>query len=93
MNDEYRFLLTDGEAQGQETRLICLDDEAALLMAERFALHGSVEVWDDARLVGTVGQAPARAAAVEPEAAPAPAPAPRRRHFWTGAWRRGLTRG
>ena len=92
MNDEYRFRLRDVASQGvRDMSMICLDDEAALLLAERFALGHDVEVWEGERFLGLVPSsgAPAPAAKLAPVAEPA-APAPRRfRAFWHGAWRRG----
>jgi hypothetical protein len=78
LSGEYRFVLRDGADPPGEMTLVCLDDEAALLMAERFAVRHPVEVWEGQRRVG-VGAPPLPAA---------PAAAPRRR-FWHGAWKRG----
>ncbi len=86
MSREYRFLLRDplGGAP-YETLLVCLDDESAMLLADRLSIQRSVEVWDEDRFVGRMQMAGA------PVVAPAAAPEPRQpvRHFWTGAWRRG----
>jgi hypothetical protein len=88
MNDEYRFRLFDaaGEAAG-ETIMVCLDDEAALLLGERFGQKRRVEVWAGDRFVGQV-EAPAP---VDPPPDPViESAAPRRfKPFWSGGWRRG----
>jgi hypothetical protein len=97
MSREYRFLHrgADGGLLA-ETELICLDDEGALLLADRMALGGAIEVWDGERLVGvapTVAPAPPPVAAIdepEPTQPIAPVvPPPRHKPFWSGAWRRG----
>jgi hypothetical protein len=85
MSREYRFLLRDplGGAP-YETLLLCLDDEGAMLLADRLSVQRSVEVWDEDRFVGKAD------AVGRPAPPPAPEPKTRVRHFWTGAWRRGL---
>jgi hypothetical protein len=93
MNDEYRFRRPDeADPAASEMTMVCLDDEAALLLAERLAMGGPVEVWTHERLVGLIpGDAPAAPGqAAAPAEPPAAAPAPRRfKPFWAGAWRRG----
>jgi hypothetical protein len=85
MTREYRFVLSNGEGERpHETLLTCLDDEGALLLADRLSSQCSVEVWDQDRFVG-------KADFAAPTASAAPAePRPRQKRFWTGAWRRGL---
>ena len=86
MSHEYRFLMRDAEGENpQETLLLCLDDEGALLLADRLSSQCSVEVWDDDRFVGKADYVAPKA-----RAAPAEPPPPRQKRFWTGAWRRGL---
>jgi hypothetical protein len=89
MNDEYRFRLRDVASQAvRDMTMVCLDDEAALLLAERFALGHDVEIWQADRFLGLV---PSAGAAAPPPRAPEPASPPPRRFkpFWAGAWRRG----
>lgn len=89
MNDEYRFRLRDVASQAvRDMTMICLDDEAALLLAERFALGHDVEVWEGERFLGLVPSA--GAPAPPPKIADPTVPPPRRfKAFWHGAWRRG----
>ena len=88
MNDEYRFRLLDAADQAvRELSMVCLDDEAALLLGDRLAQGAAVEVWMHDRLVGRVAPAVPAPATAEPAAQ---APQPRRfKPFWAGAWRRG----
>jgi hypothetical protein len=83
MNDEYRFRLLDAANQpASEMTMVCLDDEAALLLGERFGKDRPVEVWVGERLVGRIASAGPAPAAGEPAAR-------RFKPFWAGAWRRG----
>jgi hypothetical protein len=89
MNCEYRFRVT---GSADDLCMICLDDEAAVLLADRFAKDASVQVWDGERLVAVVeprpvapATQPAESRTITPESV-----APRRKRFWHGAWRRGL---
>jgi hypothetical protein len=89
MNGEYRFLLLNSAgAVLQEIDMVCLDDEAALLLAERFAIQNPVQVWSDGRYVGDVQPQPAKPA---PAPAAAAEPTKRFRPFWSGGWRRGAS--
>jgi hypothetical protein len=89
MNDEYRFRLRDVASQAvRDMTMICLDDEAALLLAERFALGHDVEVWQAERFLGLVPSEGVAAPAAAP-AEPAGPPPRRFKPFWAGAWRRG----
>lgn len=105
MNDEYGFRLRDLATQTvRDISMICLDDEAALLLAERFALGCDVEVWEGDRFLNLVAMSgPERPAPTPPAgsapiaaappaltiAEPASPPAKRFKPFWAGAWRRG----
>jgi hypothetical protein len=88
MNEEYRFRLRDVASQAvRDMTMVCLDDEAALLLAERFALGHDVEVWEGERFLGLV---PSAGAPAPPAKIAEPAAPPRRfKPFWHGAWRRG----
>jgi hypothetical protein len=88
MNEEYRFRLRDVASQAvRDMTMVCLDDEAALLLAERFALGHDVEVWEGERFLGLV---PSAGAPAPPGKIAEPAAPPRRfKPFWHGAWRRG----
>jgi hypothetical protein len=93
MNGEYRFLLLNGAgAVLQEIDMVCLDDEAALLLGERFAIQNPVQVWSDGRYVGDIQPQPsgAKSAPAVSEAKPAE-PAKRFKPFWSGGWRRGAS--
>jgi hypothetical protein len=100
MNDEYGFRLRDLATQAvRDMSMICLDDEAALLLAERFALGCDVEVWEGDRFLGLVASSGPKWPAPTPPAGSAPPaltiaelaspPAKRFKPFWAGAWRRG----
>jgi hypothetical protein len=89
MNGEYRFLLLNSAgAVLQEIDMVCLDDEAALLLGERFAIQNPVQVWSHDRYVGDIQPTKAKPAPVASEAKPAE-PARRFKPFWSGGWRRG----
>ncbi len=91
MNGEYRFLLLNGAgAVLQEIDMVCLDDEAALLLGERFAIQTPVQVWSDGRYVGDIQPPPTKPAQA---AAPVAAAEPVKRFkpFWSGGWRRGAS--
>lgn len=98
MDREYRFLMAaEAGEPAREMRMVCLDDEAAMLLGERFAMRRSVEVWCGGRFVGTAEPEAAPAASAPPAdgseaaaSAPSGEPARRRLPFWAGAWRRGL---
>ncbi len=94
MNDEYRFRqLGDADQAVSELSMVCLDDEAALLLGERLAQGGAVEVWMGDRLVGRVASAAPAPAAVDPAAPVDQVQPPRRfKPFWAGGWRRGAER-
>ena len=95
MNGEYRFLLLNSAgAELQEIDMVCLDDEAALLLGERVASQNPVQVWSHDRYVGDIqpsGQsAGAKPAPAASEAKPAE-PTKRFKPFWSGGWRRGAS--
>lgn len=91
MNGEYRFLLLNSAgAVLQEIDMVCLDDEAALLLAERFAIQNPVQVWSSDRYVGDVQPQPAKPAQAAAPVAPGE-PAKRFKPFWSGGWRRSAS--
>ena len=93
MNGEYRFLLLNSAgAVVQEIDMVCLDDEAALLLGERFAIQNPVQVWSHERYVGDVHRGDGRPSGAQSSAQPAAPsdPAKRFKPFWSGGWRRGV---
>lgn len=90
VNGEYRFLLLNSAGNVlQQIDMVCLDDEAALLLGERFAIQNPVQVWSHDRYIGDI--APSKATVAGPTSLEPAKPASRFKSFWSGGWRRGAS--